>query len=350
MKIIILAGGSGTRFWPKSIKATPKQFLALTSERTMIQETYMRFMEWLPLNKIFVATIEAYAETVKEQLPGLTDEQIIIEPTPRDTGPCIALAAAKFIELDDDEVLVTLPSDHYISDKSDLRRVLEDAANKAEQSACIVTLGVPPSRPETGYGYIETFSEPVRDGIHRVERFLEKPSEEKAQQLIERKNVFWNSGIFVWKPSTIAHYMQKYQSPIWAVLTDSGIRFKERYNQLPKISIDYAVLEKADEIYCIPVRFQWDDLGLWSSMERIFPLDSNGNLLKGEIHVLNTTDTTVFSDHLKTIVIGLDHMIVVSTKYGLLICNKSHDQMVKSILQQLESEIEPPMPAEENAQ
>lgn len=336
MKIIIMAGGSGTRFWPKSVKAIPKQFLALTSERTMIQETYLRFQEWLPRHKIFVATIEQYVEIVKEQLPELTEEQIIIEPMPKDTGPCIALAASHFLNQDDDEVLVTMPSDHYISDLSELRRVLVAAESRAKQSACVVTLGVPPTRPETGYGYIETQSDDIQDQIYRVNRFLEKPSIEKAQQLIEKKHIFWNSGIFVWRPSTIANYMKKYQWSMWEIVTGSGEEIKEHYSKLPKISIDYAVLEKAEEIYCIPVGFEWDDLGQWSSMERIFPVDSDGNLLQGNIHVLNTTDTTVISEHKQTIVIGLDHMIVVSTEYGLLICKKSDDQKVKGILQQLE--------------
>ncbi|RKP56236.1 mannose-1-phosphate guanylyltransferase [Cohnella endophytica] len=338
MKIIILAGGSGTRFWPKSVKAIPKQFLALTSERTMIQETYLRFQEWLPPKNIFVATIEQYVETVKEQLPWLSEEQIIVEPMPRDTGPCIALTASNFLNHGDDEVLVTMPSDHYISDTSELRRVLDAAESKAKQSACIVTLGVPPSRPEIGYGYIETQSEETQDGIYKVNHFFEKPSIEKAQQFIERKHMFWNSGIFIWKPSTIAHYMMEYHGSMWSILTGSAELIKERYAELPKISIDYAILEKAEEIYCIPVGFKWDDIGLWSSMERIYPVDSDGNLLHGNIHALNTTDTTVISDHKQTIVIGLDHAIVVHTEFGLLICNKSEVHKVKDILQRIEME------------
>jgi len=349
MKVILLAGGAGTRFWPKSVKEIPKQFLALTSGRTMLQETYLRFQDWLPRQNIFVATIGPYTPIVKDQLPELTDEQIIIEPAPRDTGPCIALSAAHFLSLGEDEVLVTMPSDHYISNIPELHRVLELAENKARESRCIVTLGIPPTRPETGYGYMEATADPSRNPIRQVKRFIEKPSEETAAQLIGQPDVFWNSGIFIWKPSTIAYYMKMYQESIWSALIDSGTKLEERYERLPKISIDYAILEKAEEIYCIPVKFKWDDVGLWTSMERIHPVDANGNLLRGDVHVLNTTDTTVFSEHKRTIVIGLDHFIVVNTEHGMLICSKSDDQKVKSILEQLESDSQQPGSSGEGA-
>lgn len=340
MKVILLAGGSGTRFWPKSVKEIPKQFLALTSDRTMLQETYSRFLDWLPLRNLYVATIGPYAGIVREQLPELSDEQLIIEPLPRDTGPCIALAAARFLAFGDDEALVTMPSDHYISDVDELRRVLELAESQASEPRSIVTLGVRPTRPETGYGYIETEAadDTARDSVRRVLRFLEKPSEDLAKRLIEEPNVYWNSGIFIWKPSTIAYYMQRHQPAIWSVLTDSGTNLEARYGNLPKISVDYAILEKAEAIHCIPVRFRWDDVGRWTAMERIYPVDGNGNLLRGDVHVLNTTDTTVFSELKRTIVIGLDHFIVVNTEHGILICSKSDDQMVKTVLEQLESD------------
>lgn len=349
MKVILLAGGSGTRFWPKSVKEIPKQFLALTSDRTMLQETYSRFLDWLPLRNLFVATIGPYARIVKEQLPELKDEQLIIEPMPRDTGPCIALAASRFLAIGDDETLVTMPSDHYISDVGELRRVLELADTKAREPRCIVTLGVAPTRPETGYGYMEATADSARSPIRKVLRFLEKPSKETAKRLIGEPDVYWNSGIFVWKPSTIAYYMRKHQQAIWSVLTDSGTDLEARYGSLPKISIDYAVLEKAENIHCIPVKFRWDDVGLWTSMERIHPVDENGNLLRGDVHVLNTTDTTVISERKKTIVIGLDHFIVVNTEHGMLICSKSDDQKVKIILEQLESDSRQSGPTREEA-
>ena len=336
MKIIIMAGGSGTRFWPKSVSALPKQFLALTSERTMIQETYERFRDWLPKENIFFVTLEQYAELVLKQIKELTRDQIIVEPEPRDTGPCIAITALYFLNRGDDEVLVTVPSDHYISDASELRRVLEMAEMKARQTACIVTLGVPPNRPETGYGYMKVKGSAIHDQLYEVDTFIEKPSIDMARRLIEKEQVYWNSGIFIWKPSTIEHFMKNFQQSMWTMLTGSEGDNKERYAKLPKISVDYAIMEKADEIYCIPVSFMWDDLGQWSSMERTLPTDENGNLLQGDILALDTKNTTVISENKRTIVIGADDLVVVCTEHGLLVYHKSEEHKVKKILQQIE--------------
>lgn len=332
MKIVIMAGGKGTRFWPRSVGTKPKQFLALTSERTMIQQTYWQFREWLPKEDIYILTTLYYSPLILEQIPELDHEQLIIEPDQRDTGPCIALSALHFLSRGMDDVLVTTPSDHYIPEGNALKEALIEAAEAAESSSSIITLGVVPTRPETGYGYIETSAEAWRGNVYPVKRFIEKPSLDRAQQLFHQKNYYWNSGIFIWKPSTIAKNMKQFQSHLWNTLSNNMDDLERVYPQLDKISIDYAVLEKSDQIYNIPVHFTWDDIGSWTSMERVHPVDQDGNIIFGEVSSVSSSNNIIYSEQQKTIVIGLEGLIVVSTKDGLLVCRKTDEQKIKEAL------------------
>lgn len=343
MKIIIMAGGKGTRFWPQSTEAVPKQFLRLTSDETMLQSTYRRFAQWLPAESLYVVTTLPYADLIRKQLPGLTDDRLIIEPEQRDTGPCTALTALHFLHRDDDEVMVFTPSDHYIPDSQELRNVLLTAEDSASIDRTIVTLGIVPTRPETGFGYIETTGS-ITEGSFEVLRFIEKPNEEKAQFLLTQANVYWNSGIFVWKPSTIEYYMKLHQQQIWEPLAQA--RHAEAlhaiYPVLPKISVDYAILEKADVIRMVPASFEWDDVGTWTALERIRIVDENGNMLQGNIHAYRTNNSIVYTENHKTIVIGVQDLIIVSTAEGLLICHKTKEQEIKKALQEMQdSEKEP---------
>lgn len=341
MKVVILAGGKGTRFWPRSVERKPKQFLALTSGETMLQTTYQRFLRWLPKQKIYVVTTRAYRRLVEEQLPELAAEQIIEEPGPRDTGPCMALTAHRFLSIDDDEVMVTAPSDQYIPDDHSLRLALETAEKGALTNLAIVTLGIVPTRPETGYGYIEAERRKEKNqsinaqafGLLPVKRFIEKPTVSVARELIAKDNIYWNSGIFVWKPSTIAHYMKTYQKPIWDSIANQDGR---EYLQLPKISVDYAILEKAETIWTVPVDFEWDDVGLWTSLERIKELNEDGNMLQGDIHTYRSGSNIIYSENKPAIVIGVEDLIIVSTDDGLLVCHKSEEQEIKTVLQDWE--------------
>ncbi|GIP31301.1 mannose-1-phosphate guanylyltransferase [Paenibacillus sp. J2TS4] len=339
MKVVIMAGGKGTRFWPRSVERKPKQFLSLTSQDTMLQITYGRFRNWLRGESIYVVTTKAYRSLVEEQLPDLPADHIIEEPTPRDTGPCLALTANYFLRSNDDEVIVTAPSDQYIPDDEALMQALWKAEEKAGNDLAIVTLGVVPTRAETGYGYIE--AEEGSDGtIRPVRRFIEKPSQKKARKLILLPNIYWNSGIFIWKPSTIAYYMKLYQNSIWEGINLPGDEWKEGYSELPKISIDYAVLEKAETIWTVPVNFEWDDVGLWTSLERIRGKDQFGNMADGRIYFLHSFNNIVYADKQKTAVIGVADLIIVSTEEGLLICHKSNEQLIKKVLEQWEREKE----------
>lgn len=331
VKVVIMAGGQGTRFWPWSIEKKPKQFLSLISKKTMIQETFDRYKEWLSIDKIFVVTTEEYKQLVIDQLPNLPQEQIILEPERRDTAPCVALTAMFFQEKLDDEVLVMCPADQYISDAAELKESLHLAEKIAEKDNNIVTLGINPTRPETGYGYIKAASEKA-DKILKVERFIEKPTEKYAEKLLNSDNVFWNSGIFIWKPSTIAHYMEKYQYYLWNTLKNNQSQIKEVYSKLPKISVDYAILEKVNCIYTIPAKFEWDDLGTWRSLERIYNQDSGENILIGNVNVLSSSNCTIISDNQDLVVLGVSDLIIVSTADGLLICHKSQEQEIKKAL------------------
>lgn len=334
-----MAGGKGTRFWPKSTAKLPKQFLALTSARTMLQETYARYRSWLPPSAIYVVTTKEYMPLVKKQLPELSNEHIILEPARRDTGPCIALTALHFIRKNCDEVLVTVPSDHYLADVDELRRSLKLAEQKAKQPKAIVTLGIVPTRPETGYGYIQAkaTTDEMNANVLKVQRFIEKPSLEKAQALLRMQHIYWNSGVFIWKPSTIAWHMQQYQSKLWNTLSQTDRQIDEIYTQLPSISVDYAILEKAKPIYTIVVQFQWDDVGAWTALERIHPLSENGNLIEGDVATLDASHNIIhLTDGRKAAVIGVRDLIIISTADGFLICHKSKEQAIKKLAQQID--------------
>jgi mannose-1-phosphate guanylyltransferase len=333
VKAIIMAGGQGTRCWPWSIKEKPKQFLSIHHDKTMIQATYDRFRSWLPKEKIYVVTTEKYSPHVLEQLPELVDGRMILEPEQRDTAPCIALTAKRFLDQGDDEPLVVSPSDHYISNEKAFKHALLLAENKALAGNSIVTLGIRTLRPETGYGYIEAMENEDAEVV-KVKTFIEKPSYERAVGLYQRPNVYWNSGIFVWKPSTIAYYMEKNQPGLWRTLMKQDNNLEAAYATLPKISIDYAVLEKADEVYMIPALFQWDDLGTWQSLERLYSKDGCGNVALGDIHSTYTKNCMVYSEDRQVMTLGVEDLIIVSTEEGLLVCHKSREQDIKKALKE----------------
>lgn len=338
MKIVIMAGGRGTRFWPRSTEEKPKQFLKLTSENeTMLQQTYSRFNRFVPKEDIYIVAGTEYLELIKEQLQGLDESRIIVEPGQRDTAACIALAARYFLRNGIDDVMVTAPSDQYIDDPDLLADALQEAEDVAQADGAVVTLGIIPTRAETGYGYIEVKqgTEPARkagSSVKRVNAFIEKPTKERALELLEHPGMYWNSGIFIWKPSTIAYYMEIYQPEMWSIFEMEGIAFQHAYESLKKVSIDFALMEKIPAIYMIPIKFVWDDVGTWTSLERIFERNADGNLLSGSIAYADASNNIIMSEEKKTIVIGVRDLIIVSTDQGLLVCSKTDEQRIKQLL------------------
>ena len=338
MNAVIMAGGKGKRFWPRSVEAKPKQFLELTaSGETMLQVTYRRLRSWLPSENIYVSTAQKYVSLVREQLPGIDEKRMIVEPEQRDTAPGIALVALSFLARGNGDVFATIPSDHHIGDEKALGAALRQAASVAEEEGAIVTLGVAPTRPETGYGYIRASELPGGNGVFKVSSFIEKPDTATAKKLVRQRHVFWNSGIFVWKPSTVAHYMAKFQPDMWTALNEGTDRLDAVYKVLPGLSVDYAIMEKADRIYMIPARFEWDDVGSWTSLERVRVPDADGNVKEGFVETVDSRNNIVFSESARTIVIGASDLIVVSTADGLLVCHKSREQSIKTVLQSLKS-------------
>jgi Mannose-1-phosphate guanylyltransferase len=346
MIAVIMAGGKGTRFWPRSTAAKPKQFLTLASEEaTMLQQTYARFRSCLPEEKVYVAVSENYLPIVKAQLPELRKDNIIIEPEQRDTAPSIALTASFFMRLERDEVLITAPSDQYIPETEQLMETLRAAEQAAKTDGVVVTLGIVPTRAETGYGYIEALDNEEHaskygERIKEVKAFIEKPTKEKAEKLIELPNMYWNSGIFIWKPSTIATYMLKYQPQMWSIFEHKDEEFRLSYAQLPKLSIDYALVEKLERLYTIPIEFIWDDVGTWTSLERIFHTDDDGNLLQGPVYPLAVRNSIIYTEQQQVVAIGVEDLIIVSTEEGLLICRKSDEQNVKNAIAALTADQE----------
>lgn len=332
-----MAGGKGNRLWPKSASGKPKQFLALTSEETMLQMTYRSLAKLLPEHHLYVATAAKYVDLVTEQLPELGEERLIVEPVQRDTAPGIALTALWFLRNEDDEVIVTMPADHLIPDTKSLFDRLSEAEAQAQAPEAIVTLGIVPTRPETNFGYIHTYGDMGDGSVRKVLAFLEKPNKEKARKWVEMPDVYWNSGIFIWKPSTIAGAMKRHCPDIWYPLAEARDDWESVYGKLPKISVDYAILEKSEHLYCIPVTFDWDDIGTWRSLERFSQSDEAGNIVNGNVLLANATNNIVFSEKRQAIVLGADNLIIVATDDGLLVCHKSSESLLKKYVQQLEN-------------
>lgn len=333
LKIVIMAGGKGTRFWPRSTEDLPKQFLPFHTGQTLIQETVSRFLDFIPASSLYVAAPRRYLPLLEEQLPELSPTQLIVEPQQKDTAACIALAAFRFLQEEEDEPVAFVPSDQYVADKKAYLAAFADAAKIALLPEAIVTLGIVPSRPETGFGYLlvsptaEDASTPR--GFRRVTRFLEKPSEGNARQLIGDPDVYWNSGIIICRPSTIAHCIEAYEPDIWNSLKLHPLDADAAYAGMPRLSIDYAVMERAKTIYCIPVNCGWDDIGSWAALRRHLEGDDRGNIIQGSATLTEAAGNIVYVDCKQAVIIGVNDLIIVSNENGLLVCPKSEEPLLK---------------------
>lgn len=342
--IVIMAGGIGSRFWPMSSKEMPKQFIdVLGCGRTLIQLTVDRFKDICPPENIWVVTSASYEHLIKEQLPEIPSEQILLEPCRRNTAPCIAYVSWKIKSKNPKANIVVTPSDHIVMDVNEFRRVINSAMKFTLSSDAIVTLGMKTTRPETGYGYIEadlTMACPSNKEIYRVDSFKEKPDLETAKRYIQKKNFFWNAGIFVWNVNTIVNAMRVYQPALSKIFEKMLPYFftekeQEMINELfpmcENISVDYAVMEKADEIYVFPASFGWSDLGTWGSLHENSTKDAQGNVCIGDnIKMYESRNCVVHTTQEKKVVVqGLDGYIIAEKNNTLLVCRLSEEQRIK---------------------
>lgn len=342
---LIMAGGRGERFWPKSRKSMPKQFLSLTDDgKTMIQLTVERISSLVKLEDVYIATNRDYKNLVLEQLPGLPEENVLCEPVGRNTAPCIGLGAVHIAKKYDDAMMFVLPSDHLIKFNKMFIRTLQDACDVAEKNSNLVTIGITPDYPETGYGYIKFDSHVTEGRAYKVDRFVEKPNLEVAKEYLATEEYLWNSGMFIWKVSSILKNIQKFMPETYerliriqdAIGTETAEHILEKeFAALESQSIDYGIMEKADDIYILPGTFGWDDVGSWLAVERIKKTNEFGNVVDGNIITVNTHNCVIQGSHKLIATVGMEDMIVVDTEDATLICSKDHAGDIKKVLENL---------------
>lgn len=342
--VVIMAGGIGSRFWPMSTTDCPKQFIdVLGCGKSLLQMTIDRFSGICPIENVWVLTSQKFASLVEEQLPFLPKENILKEPCRRNTAPCIAYAAWKIKKRDPKANMVVTPSDHFVADVDEFRRVINSSLAFVKGSDAILTLGIKPTRPDTGYGYIEAVlgnSSLSNKEVFRVDSFKEKPSLEIAKAYIAKNNFYWNSGIFIWNVSTIVNAFRVYQSPIASVF-ESLVPYYDtpqeqelvdmRFPDCRSISVDYAIMERADEIFVFPANFGWSDLGTWGSLHENVLRDLNGNAaLCVDAQFSESRNCIVYTKNMKkVVVIGVDDCIVSENDGNLLVCRKSEENRIK---------------------
>ncbi len=354
---VILAGGSGTRFWPLSRERFPKQLLRIIGEGTLLQQTFERLIQHIVPNQMTVVTNETQAESIRLQLSKWKDDlvqNIILEPEAKNTAPAIALAALQLVHRDPESVMVVVPADHVVKASKKFMKAVQFATKLAGQGH-LVTFGIQPSRPETGYGYIQP-NKRKRVGSqgpfvgYSVARFVEKPDLPTANRYCRSGNYFWNSGIFVWKAATILEELTLQQPKLSKVLknlgrqvgtTEFSAALQKAYAKLPSLSIDHAVMEQSARSVVVPVDFGWSDVGSWGSLEEVAPLDKQGNVRNGNIIDIGSRQSVLFADRRLVATIGLDNMVVVDTPDATLVCAKDRAQDVKAIVSLLKQQQAP---------
>ena len=339
--VVIMAGGIGSRFWPMSTSERPKQFIDVMGVgKSLIQLTVERFKDICPKENFWVVTSEKYVDIVKEQLPQIPAQHILAEPEARNTAPCIAYACWKIRKEFPQANIVVTPSDALVIDTAEFARCIAVALEKTADSQAIVTLGMMPTRPETGYGYIAAQGEADAKGICKVEAFKEKPDVETAKGYLAAGNYFWNAGIFVWNVDTITNAIRRYAPQIAGVMDElepalftdkEAEELKRLFPTCEKISIDYAVMEKAEDIFVLPAEFGWSDLGSWGSLRTLLPQDEAGNAKVGNrVDMYNCRNCVVHAAEEKRVVLeGLEGYIVAEKNGQLLVCRLSEEQRIK---------------------
>ncbi|WP_276497878.1 mannose-1-phosphate guanylyltransferase [Pontibacter litorisediminis] len=340
--VVIMAGGIGSRFWPYSRTNYPKQFHdVLGIGQSMLQTTAQRFADICPPENIFVVTNKDYEALVKKQLPELSDNQVLLEPVGRNTAPCIAYASYKIAQLNPKANLVVTPADHVVLKQDVFTEVVKDALQAAAQDDVLITLGITPSRPDTGFGYIQ-YIDDESSKIKKVKTFTEKPNLELAQMFLESGDFVWNSGIFIWNVQSILRAFHQYLPEVSEVFEEGVTTYNSpeeqnfitrAYSQCRNISIDYGIMEKVDNVYVLLADIGWSDLGTWNSLYTINEKDESGNVIDGDVMLYDTKDCIVKTPKNRLVVLqGLEDFIVAEYDNVLMICRKDEEQKVKEFV------------------
>ncbi|MGC9333289.1 MAG: mannose-1-phosphate guanylyltransferase [Anaerolineae bacterium] len=348
---VIMAGGIGSRLWPRSRSATPKQFLDLVSAQTMLQETVERIVPLVPLQRVLVVVGEEHRDTVLEQVPGLPEENIVLEPGPRGTAPCIGLAGVALQQRDADATMAVFPADHRIADAAGFRKAIV-AADQVAQEGYLVTLGIEPDHPHTGYGYIQRGSQLGKFtdmDAYQVVRFTEKPDEDQAKAFVDSGEYYWNGGIFIWRTETILGEMEGLLPNLYTELEKvagawSTPRRQEvlssAWEQVPQTTIDYGIMEQASRVATVPVDIGWDDVGNWATLSTLLESDEEGNVIRGrgKVALRSAKGTYIYASAGRMIAaVGLEDFVVVDTHDALLICPKEEAQAVRDVVRELQA-------------
>lgn len=346
--VAIMAGGIGSRFWPYSRVDKPKQFLdALNTGSTLLQQTYERFLHICPPENIYVVTNTHYEKLVKEQLVGISDDQILSEPFRRDTAPCIAYVSQKIHLRNENATIIVAPSDHLILKEIAFVNTINKAVEFVEGKDVLLTLGIEPSNANTGYGYIQYDEDKEQDSVYKIKAFTEKPNLELAKQFINSGDFLWNSGTFIWKSSSILHAMKTLLPEIYENIRESSAAYftenefeavKKAYSNCTSISIDYGILEKADNTYVLPANIGWSDIGTWDSLYTAYEKDYFGNAVNANAQVFDSFDNMILGGKNKMIVVnGIRNLCIVDTKDVLLITTRDREQEIKKITVELKN-------------
>lgn len=348
LNILILAGGGGRRLWPWSRERAPKQFLNLLYSRSMIQETIARVQDLTPLEHIFIATTRTLAPRIQEHLPMIPESHIIVEPEMRNTAPCIGLASLFIERSDPGGMMAVLPSDHIILDNTEFCKRLTLAARVAEEQGGIASLAVRPTRPETGYGYLELGQPlPNYEGVFGIKRFVEKPGADQAKTYVEQGNYLWNSGVFVTSITAIRDLIAQTMPMMHQGLSIIGSAIgspeyegvcQREYGKFDHISVDYGVLEHAPWVYAVPADMGWDDAGSWNAMGRLYPSDADGNVATGRIVAIESRNNIICNPNKLVAVLGVEDLIVVETEDCIMVATKEREQEIREIIKELENQ------------
>lgn len=347
--LVIMAGGRGERFWPQSRLRRPKHLLPIVGKKPMLTQTVDRAEGVVPFNNIFIITNREQRDAVIEAVPGLPPENIVAEPVGRDTAAAVGLATTLVKFRNPDAVFALLPADHVIHDEKEFRNILGKAFEAAEKDSVLVTIGIAPTAPATGYGYIQLGETDADETVFPVKRFVEKPDLETAKTYLQSGDYFWNAGMFIWQVKSIEQALADHAPEICAEINQIELGLaagkelddllEEVYPKIQRISIDYAVMEKAKNVVMVKATFDWDDVGSWPAIARHFPADDSGNVARGEVLLEGSTGNIVVSEgeHLIAAV-GVDDLIIIHTKDATLICRKDQAEEIKKVVTKIGDE------------